>query len=158
MAFVREVEFDASFAPAAACRHYLGYLPAVYRAQSLLPRLIEAEVALAAAIVFEESALSRRQKERILLVLASAEGSANCATTHFEMLRVLGEPEDRIDRVLSDYRHSGVPPAEAGLLDFALKLCRDGASVSRADISELHLQGWTDAVILETVLVAAWAR
>src|SRR5581483_8920515 len=61
-------------------------------------------------------------------------------------------------RVLSDYRHSGVPPAEAGLLDFALKLCRDGASVSRADISELHRQGWTDAVILETVLVAAWAR
>jgi RNA polymerase sigma-70 factor (ECF subfamily) len=158
MAFVREVELDASFAPAAACRDYLGYLPAVYRAQSLLPRLIEAEAALAAAILFEESALSRLQKERILLVLGAAEGSGNCATAHYEMLRLLGEPEDRIDRVLSDYGHSDMPPAEVGLLDFALKLCLNGTSVSRADIIHLNRLGWTDELTLEAVQLAAWAR
>lgn len=158
MGFVREVELDASFAPAAACRDYFGYLPAVFRAQSLLPHLIEAEVGLAAAILFEESALSRRQKERTLLVLAAAEGSTSCATTHYEMLRVLGEAEDQIDRVVSDCRHSEMPPAEVDLLEFALKVCLNGASVSRADIVELHRRGWRDEVILETVLVAAWAR
>src|SRR5690242_8684206 len=98
MGLLREVELDASFAPAAACRNYLGYLPAVYRAQSLLPRLIEPQVALATGILYDESALSRLQKERILLVLAAAEGSANCATAHYEVLRLLGAREDRIDR------------------------------------------------------------
>src|SRR5436190_6766011 len=100
MGFVREVELDASFAPMRACLDYFGYIPAVYRAQSLAPRLIEAEIALATAIVFEKSALSHRQKERLLLVLATAEGNGNTATTHYEMLRILGEPEEQMERIL----------------------------------------------------------
>src|SRR5215469_8545806 len=112
MGFIREVELGASFAPVLACRDYFGYVPAVYRAQSLLPRLIEAEIALATAILFQESALSHRQKERLLLVLAVAEGNGHSAITHHEMLRILGEPEDRIHRILSDYVHSDLPPAE----------------------------------------------
>src|SRR5262245_33440945 len=103
MAFVREVELGASFAPVLACRDYFGYVPAVYRAQSLLPRVIEAEIALATAILFQESALSHRQKERLLLVLAVAQGNRNSVSTHYEMLRILGESEDQIDRILSNY-------------------------------------------------------
>src|ERR1051326_1473844 len=137
MGFVREVELGASFAPARACLDHFGYLPAVYRAQSLLPRLIEAEIALATAILFEESALSHRQKERLLLVLAAAEGNGNSATTHYEMMRLLGEPEDQIDRILSSFQQCDLPPAEVQLLDFALKLCLNGTSVSRTDIIDL---------------------
>jgi RNA polymerase sigma-70 factor (ECF subfamily) len=158
MGFVREVELDASFAPARACRDYFGYAPAVYRAQSLLPRLIEAEVALAAAILFDESALSHRQKERLLLVLAAAEGNGNSAITHYEMLRILGEPEDRIDRILNGYVYADLPSADVELLDFALKLCSNGSSVSRADIDGLKRRGCTDEVVLETVLLTAWAK
>src|SRR5215472_5580389 len=99
MGFIREVELDASFAPVLACRDYFGYVPAVYRAQSLLPRLIEAEIALANAILFPESALSQCQKERLLLILTTAEANGNSATTHYEMLRILGEPEDQVDLV-----------------------------------------------------------
>jgi RNA polymerase sigma-70 factor, ECF subfamily len=158
MGFVREVELGPSFAPVRACLDYFGYLPALYRAQSLAPRLIEAEVALATAILFEESALSHRQKERLLLALASAEGNGNSATTHYEVLRLLGEPEDQVDRILSGYRHSDQPPAEIELLDFALKLYRNGTSVSRADIMYLKHRGWTDQMVLETVLLTAWAK
>src|SRR5215472_7323362 len=133
MGFIREVELGASFAPVLACRDYFGYVPAVYQAQSLLPRLIEAEIVLATAILFQESALSHRQKERLLLVLSVAEGNGNSAITHYEMLRILGESEDQIDRILSGYAHSHVPPAEVELLDFALKLSLNGLSISRAE-------------------------
>jgi RNA polymerase sigma-70 factor (ECF subfamily) len=158
MGFIREVELGASFAPVVACRDYFGYVPAVYRAQSLLPRLIEAEIALATAILFQDSALSHRQKERLLLALAVAEGNANSAITHYEMLRILGEPEDQIDRILSDYVRSDLPPAEVELLDFALKLCLNGLSVSRAEVTDLNRRGWTDEFVLETVLLTAWAK
>ena len=158
MGFVREVELGASFPRAGACLDYFGYLPAVYRAQSLAPHLIEAEIALASAILFEESALSHRQKERLLLVLAAAQGDATTATTHYEMLRLLGEPEDQIERILSGHRHSDLPPKDVELLDFALKLCLDGTAVSRADIIDLNRRGWTDDFVLETVLLKAWAR
>jgi RNA polymerase sigma-70 factor (ECF subfamily) len=133
-------------------------VPAVYTAQSLLPRLVEAEIALATAILFQESGLSHHQKERLLLVLAGAEGNGNSAITHYEALRVLGESEDRLHRILSDYVHSDLPPAEVGLLDFALKLCRNGNSVSRADIAALNRGGWNDELVLEAVLLTAWAK
>jgi RNA polymerase sigma-70 factor (ECF subfamily) len=158
MGFIREVELGASFAPLLACRDYFGYVPTVYRAQSLLPRLIEAEIALATAILFPESALSHRQKERLLLALAVAERNGNSAITHYEMLRILGEPEHQIDRILSGYAHSDLPPGEVELLDFALKLCLNGLSVSRAEITKLNRRGWTDELVLETVLLTAWAK
>jgi RNA polymerase sigma-70 factor (ECF subfamily) len=158
MGFAREVELGASFAPVLACWDYFGYVPAIYRAQSLLPSLIEAETGLATAVLFQESALSHRQKERLLLVLSVAAGNRNSAITHYEMLRILGEPEDQIDRILSDYTHAGLPPAEAALLDFALKLFLNGCGVSRAEITNLNRRGWTDELVLETVLLTAWAR
>ena len=157
MGFVREVELGPSFAAVRACLDYFGYLPAVYRAQSLAPRLLEAEITLATAVLFEDSALSQRQKERLLLSMAASEGNVKSATTHYEMLRVLGEPERQIDRILSGYRNSDLPPAEIDLLDFALKLYLNGTS-SRADIIHLNHRGWTDQMVLETVLLAAWAR
>jgi RNA polymerase sigma-70 factor (ECF subfamily) len=158
MAFVREAGLGVTFAPVLACRNYFGYVPAVYTAQSLLPRLVEAEIALVTAILFQESGLSHHQKERLLLVLAGAEGNGNSAITHYEALRVLGESEDRLHRILSDYGHSDLPPAEVGLLDFALKLCRNGTSVSRADIAALNRGGWNDELVLESVLLTAWAK
>src|SRR5262245_47770362 len=158
MGFSREVELEASFAPVAACRNYYGYLPAVYRAQSLLPSLIEAEIGLEGTILYAESALSPRQKERLLLVLASAESDVNAATGHYEMLRVLGEPENQLDRILGDYRNCGLPLAEVELLGFALKLSTDGPDVSRTDIDHLNNCGCSTEFILEAVLIAAWHR
>jgi hypothetical protein len=57
MGFAREVELAPSSQLLTACRDYFGYIPAVYRAQSLLPRLLEAEIGLEAAIVYRKSAL-----------------------------------------------------------------------------------------------------
>ena len=158
MGFAREVELAPPSALLLACRDYFGYIPAVYRAQSLLPRLLEAEVGLEAAIVYGESGLSHRQKERLLLVLASAEGNSNGATKHYEMLRLFGEREAQLDQVLGDYRHCGLLPAEVELLGFALKLCRNGPSISSADIGHLRGFGWTGEIILEAILIAAWCR
>jgi RNA polymerase sigma-70 factor (ECF subfamily) len=158
MGFAREVELGVSFAPVLACRNYFGYVPAIYRAQSLLPSLIEAEIGLANAILFRESALSQRQKERLLLLLAGAEGNGSSAITHYEMLRILGDPENQIKQILTDYVHADLPPAEVELLDFAVRLSLHGLSVSRAEITDLNRRGWTDELVLETVLLAAWAK
>src|SRR5262245_38465503 len=158
MGFAREVGLALSSEPLVACRDYFGYIPAVYRAQGLLPRLLEAEIGLEAALVYRESALSHLQKERLLLALASAEGNSDGATTHYEMLRLFGEPEARLDEILVDYRHCGLPLGDVELLGFAVKLCTGGSSVCAVDIDHLKTYGWGDAVILEAVLVSGWYR
>src|SRR6476659_7037661 len=68
--FLREVELGVSFAPFSAFREHFGFVPSLFRCQSLLPRLVEAETGLLASILFKDRSLSRQQKERVLLVLA----------------------------------------------------------------------------------------
>jgi len=157
MSFFQEVERGASFLPFAALREHFGFVPNLFRRQTLLPRLIEAEAGLAASILFQEGALSRIQKERLLLTVAAATRNWDGATSHYQMLCVLGEPEERLDQLLSDYRQAGLPALEVALLEFATKLGTNGASLSREDVAELTIHRWTDEAVLETVLITAWA-
>ena len=149
MGFLREVELGVSFAPFSAFREHFGFVPSLFRCQSLLPRLIEAETGLVASILFKDRSLSRQQKERLLLVLAAANRNAYCATAHYQMLSLLGEPEEQLDQLLSDYRHADLPAADVALLQFALKLNADGPSISRKDVTEVNSYGWTDEIVHE---------
>ncbi len=155
MAFHQEVELGGSFE---ALREYFGFVPLIFRCQSLLPRLIEAEAGLAGSIFSQDRALSRRQKERLLLILAVANRSAYCATAHHQLLRLLGERDEWLDQVLIDYRRADMSAADMALVEFALQLCTDGPSVSQESFTELNGHGWTSEAMLETVLVTAWAN
>src|SRR6266498_239238 len=106
MGFFRGVELGASFAPFTAFRDHFGFVPELFRCQSLTPRLIEAEAGLAASILFQDRALSRLQKERLLLALVAANHDVYSATAQYQMLCLLGEPEERLDQLLSDYRQA----------------------------------------------------
>jgi len=157
MAFFREGDLGDAFAPFAALREHLGYVPAIYRAQSLLPGLIEAEHRLAISIVFRESALARVQKERLLLVLAAANGSAYNAVSHYQMLSLLGEAEERLNQLVYDFRSAGLPAEEVSLMEFATRLVLNGPAILRKDVADLVAQGLAGETILETVLLAGWA-
>ena len=65
---------------------------------------------------------------------------------HYQMLCLLGEPEEQLDQLLSDYRHADLPAADVALLQFALKLSADGPSISRKDVTEVNSHGWTDEI------------
>jgi RNA polymerase sigma-70 factor, ECF subfamily len=158
MGFFREVEAATSLAPLAAFREYFGYVPAVYRAQSILPLIIQAEWGLATSIVFQDSKLSCKQKERLLLLLGVSEGNVYCATMHYQRLCILGEPEDKLHQLLDDYRRSDLSPPEIGLVDFAIKLCANGSSITLSDVASVQRLGWTDEFVLEAVLIASWAK
>jgi RNA polymerase sigma-70 factor (ECF subfamily) len=154
MSYLREVDLGASFQPFAVLRQHLGYVPRLFRAQTVLPQIIEAEAALAAALVFKAQALSRIQKEQILLAVAAAQRNSYCVAAHHQVLRVLGVPETRLARVISGDA-GDFPPAEAALLEFARGL--SGDPPSREDVASLLAHGWTDEAVLEAVLTAGFA-
>ena len=67
MSFLPEVALSEDFQPLAWFREDLGFIPNLLRAQSLLPRVIEAQAAFEKAVRLNQGAISRVQKERILL-------------------------------------------------------------------------------------------
>jgi len=158
MGYLREVDLGSSFPPFAAFQEHFGFIPNLFRAQTLLPRVIEAEAGIAAAVLLKEQSLSRLQKEYILLTLAAAHHNAYCVTEHYQVLLVLGASEQRLDQIILDYRQVDLSPPDTALLDFALKLGRHGPAISREDVTGLLAHGFTDESVLEAILVTALAN
>ena len=158
VAFFREPALDPSFGPFAALRQNLGYVPGIFRAQTLVPRLIEAEAGIAAAVLLTDRALSRIQKEVLLLALAAEHRNTYCVSSHYQMSLLLGLPESQLDRILSDYRQADLSPKYQSLLDFALRLGAGERTVSQADVNRTREAGWNDEALLETILIAALAN
>jgi len=146
---------DPQFPPFADLEKALGFVPGIFRAQTLLPRAIEAEVRLAQTVLFTEKALSRAQKECLILAVSAASRNTYCVTAHARALEALGVSQEVIDAVATDFRHARLPAADVGLIGFGLKLSRHPTWIGATDIDALRTLGFADGAILEAVLVTA---
>jgi RNA polymerase sigma-70 factor (ECF subfamily) len=155
LSFFREVQLDESFGPFAAFRKGLGFVPNLIRAQTLLPRLIEAHEKLVSATLIKEHALSRIQKERIALCVGGVLQDTYSVTAHARILCSLGEPELQIAQLLRNFRSAGLPDPDVALLEFCIKLSHDEPSIDFDDVEVLRSRGFDDVSILEAVLVCA---
>ena len=156
MSFLRESPLDETlFEPFVAFRRSLGYVPNLFQAQTLRPDVLQAETDLYTAIVAKEGALSRRQKECIMLVASVANLSSYCVAAHSEMLRRLDLGGVDPDDLAADHRSANIPESDKALLDFVEKLTRRPDRMTRDDIEALRGHGFVDAQILEAVQVTA---
>ena len=155
VSFFPYVDLGDAFQPFLALRQGLGFLPDLFRAQTLLPRAIESEARVAGALLLKTASLTRIQKESILVAISAAHENIYCVTAHVHLLETLGMPDERIDQVATDYRAAGLPAGDVALLDFACKLSGRPTSISRADFDALRRHGFADGPILEAVLITA---
>ena len=135
-----------------------GFIPNFFRAQTLRPDLIDAEVGLIGTILLKEGALTRRQKEYIFLACSAASLSTYCVTAHCEIVRMLGIEGPEPEQVALDHTVTNIPNAEKALLDFAVKLNNHPREVSRIDIDALRGHGFADQHILEATIMVGLAK
>lgn len=143
--------------PLTVLRENLGFVPGIFRAQTLRPEAIGPEAELIAAVISRGTALSRLQKECIVLLAAAALRNPYWMSAQYQTLQLLGVPERQIDGIVADHSDAGLSSATVILLSFALKLCRNGTSVSPQDIAGLAKAGISDASVLEAVVATALA-
>src|SRR5271154_5324272 len=155
MSFLREVQLNDKFGPFVAFQTGLGFVPNLVQAQTSLPRLIEAQALLESAIRFREGAISRVQKERILLSVAAERQDAYCVPLDSRILSSLGISDVHIDALVADYRKADLSASELASLQFCLKLSRDATSVCSEDIAALRVCGFGDESIFDAVVVTA---
>ncbi len=158
MSFLPVVELGETFAPFAFLRKNLGFIPNLFRAQTLLPRVIEAEARIAESVLLTEGALSRTQKECLLLAISVANQNTYCVTAHWQMLRSLDMAERQLKQIVKDHHRAGLSKADVALLDFGIKLSQAATSISHGDVEVLRRHGLSDEAILEAVLVAAFTE
>ncbi len=157
MSFFTEVRQEDTFGPFVSSKEALGFIPRLLHAQTLLPRLIEAQTKLESALRLKEGAISRIQKERILLCIAVDRQNHYCLDLDSAVLSSLGVSDGQIDNLLNGYHQADISPFELASLEFCLKLSRQAASVSWEDIDALRACGFRDEAILEFVVMTALA-
>jgi RNA polymerase sigma-70 factor, ECF subfamily len=143
----------------AVLREQFGYVPNLYRLQSAVPELLDAEVRLLESVLFPDDGLSRVQKECVLLAISAANLNTYCATLHSQALNILGLPLEESDRIVADHRQSGISGPDKALLDETLKLATlPVRSSQQFETERLRAQGFTERQIVEVVVVSGLAN
>ncbi|HSB62889.1 MAG TPA: peroxidase-related enzyme [Thermoanaerobaculia bacterium] len=159
MSYLREGAIDEEQFPSlAAMKKDYGFIPNFFLAQTRRPDLIEAEGRLIDAILIDEGALSRTQKEYIFLVCSAANLSTYCVTAHCEIVRALGIKGPEPEQIAIDHTQARISVADKALLNFAVKLNGRPTEIGPRDIDVLRTYGFDDPKILEAVLVVGLAR
>jgi len=130
---------------------------AVHQVQSLNPKAMAAHLELYKAVVFQRSSLSRRQRERIGVVVSAANACAYCVAHHGQTLRGLGE-DPRIADALErgDLAAAPLDDADRALLALATRVAERAASATPDDLSALRAHGFDDRALLDAALTIGY--
>src|SRR5437763_4270823 len=159
MSYLRRGATDEKDIPTlGAIQNAFGFVPNFFRAQTMRPDLIDAEVQLIGTLLVKEGALTRQQKEYIFLVCSAANLSTYCVTAHCEIIRMLGIQGPKPEQIAIDHTTADIPMAFKALLNFAAKLNKEATKIRDRDIRALRTYGYSDEQILEAVLMVGFAK
>jgi RNA polymerase sigma-70 factor (ECF subfamily) len=130
-----------------------GLVPKIYRAQLLRPDVVNAEVQMLDQLLFGKGALTRVQKEFILLSVSAENNNSYFPALHCQTLQFLGVKPELSEQVTTDHREASLGQSDIALLDFARKLVSQPHSFSDNDVELLRKNDFSDEQILEAVLM-----
>ena len=153
MGFLPEPNDPEALASLSIFKQHYGFIPRVFREQLARPDLVAAEAKLLEFLLFKKGALTRIQKEFILLAVSGANTNSYFPAVHGQTLQFLGVKPDQSISVTADHRRADLAEADIALLDFACKLTHHGNRFAAEDVEQLRVRGFSDEQILETVLM-----
>ena len=159
MTYIREAPFnEEDFPTLKLIKDDYGFIPNYFKAQTLRPDLIDAQVQLVDAVLIKEGALSRQLKEYIFLVCSAANLSTYCVTAHCEIIRMLKIEGPEPEQIALDHMETDLPIVDKVLLNFTLKLNNHPLKITQDDIDDLKTYGFNDQQILEAVMCVGLAK
>ena len=153
MGFLPEVNDALSAESLTTLKRNFGLAPRVYRAQMLRPDLVDAQVQMMDRLLFSKGALSRVQKEFILLVVSAENNNSYFPALHCQTLQFLGVKPEHSQQVVIDHREANLSDSDVALLDFSRKLASRPHSFTDSDVESLRKSNFNDEQILEAVLM-----
>ena len=118
-------------------------------AGSVHPPLVAARLDLYAATERTPSSLTAGQRNLISYVTSALNGTAHCMSQVTIKLRETGFSTEQIVALAEDPLAVDLPAPEAQLVAYAVKLTRDPASITEADVQALRDVGFDDLDIVD---------
>ncbi|MDP4299496.1 peroxidase-related enzyme [Leptothrix discophora] len=139
-----------------AVQEKAGFVPNVFLALAHRPDECRAFFDYHDALMLRPSGLSKGEKEMIVVATSGANRCLYCVVAHGAILRIHEKSPLLADAVAINHHKADLTLRQHALLDFALKVCSDSASVDERDFATLHGHGLSDEDIWDIGAITAF--
>ncbi|WP_418319545.1 peroxidase-related enzyme [Piscinibacter sakaiensis] len=132
-----------------------GFVPNVFLTLAHRPDEFRAFVAYHDALMLRESGLSKGEKEMIIVATSGANRCLYCVVAHGAILRIYEKAPLLADQIAVNHHKADISPRQRAMLDFAMKVCLDSASIGEADFKALAGHGFSEEDIWDIGAITA---
>jgi uncharacterized peroxidase-related enzyme len=126
------------------------------------PPVLRERTALMKAAMYSQGGARRSDRELAAVATSRVNGCVHCASVHARLHAQLTRDETVIQRLLDEGIEAPLAdPREQAVVDYAVKLTRDPAGLTAADLAPLRAVGLSDLAILDLTNVIGmfnWAN
>ncbi len=134
-----------------------GFVPNVFLALAHRPAEWRAFFAYHDALMLKETpALSKAEREMIVVATSGANQCQYCVVAHGAILRIYDKNPLIADQVAINHRKADLSPKRRAMLDFALKVALHSADVGDDDFAALRAHGFDDEDIWDIGAISAF--
>lgn len=133
-----------------------GFIPNVFLALAHRPDEFRAFFAYHDALMLRDSALTKAEREMIVVATSGVNHCLYCVVAHGAILRIYAKNPLVADQVAVDHRKADITPRQVAMLDFAIKLARTPESVTEADREALRAHGFSEEDIWDIGAITAF--
>jgi uncharacterized peroxidase-related enzyme len=139
-----------------AVQEKAGFVPNVFLTLAHRPDEFRAFFAYHDALMEKNEGLSKAEREMIVVATSGANGCLYCVVAHGAILRIRAKNPRVADQVATNYRKAEITPRQRAMLDFAMKVALESATVEEADFAALRTHGFGDDEIWDIGAIAAF--
>lgn len=134
-----------------------GFVPNVFLTLAHRPAEFRAFFAYHDALMLKETGnLTKADREMIVTATSAKNNCLYCVVAHGALLRIYAKNALVADQVAVNHLKADITPRQRAMLDFAVKVCLDSASVDESDYAALHAHGFDDEDIWDIASITAF--
>ncbi|MEM9034631.1 MAG: peroxidase-related enzyme [Actinomycetota bacterium] len=132
-----------------------GFVPNVFLALAHRPDEARAFFDYHDALMEREGGLTAADKELIVVVTSASNDCLYCVVAHGAILRIRAKDPHLADQVATNWRKAPLTSRQRAIVEFALRVAQDSASVEDEHLDALRAEGLDDDDIWDVGAIAA---
>jgi len=133
-----------------------GFVPNVFLVLARRPEEFRAFFAHHDALMDKDSGLTKAEREMIVVATSAANACQYCVIAHGAILRIRAKQPLLADQVAINYLKADITERQRAMLNFALRVALDSATIESDDLDRLSEHGFSEEDIWDIGAIAAF--
>lgn len=133
-----------------------GFIPNVFLVLAHRPEEFRAFMAYHDALMDKPGALTKAEREMIVVATSNANQCQYCVVAHGAILRIRAKNPLIAEQVAINYRKADITPRQKAMLDFAMKVAFEAYAVGDDDLAALGQHGFDQEAAWDIAAIAAF--